>query len=312
MDLTTPEISTLPKAKNDLEDKHSPPGCDPDPSKKWHPGLVTIEPALFLYLLAWGTFWPTVNGLLYRKVCMMNYNTFICDNLHNHSFHEQEDHVQKMTSHWQLAQNYIFEVPAILVAFTYGSLSDRFSRKLTIVLPAIGQILSSILFGLTAIFMDAHVIYTVLGGLPNAFTGGWITLFMASFSYLSESSSPENRTKRIYIAEGVAGISMAMALSVSGVILDHTNYTVVFSLTIGLSVLCTIYVLVFLQEPPKVKHLEELGKGKGKCAVFLHQTKESMTTVFRKRENNGRARLLVSLLIIFTSMVSSNGKLIQW
>ena len=307
MDLTTPEISILPKAKNDYEDQTPSPGNEPNPDPIWRPRLVTIEPVLFIYLLAGGLSWPAINGLIYRKVCMMNYDTFTCDNLHNHSFHEQEDHVQKVTSHWQLVQNYVFEIPAILMAFTYGSLSDHVSRKLTIVLPAIGQIISNIMLVLTVFFMDAHVIYTVLSGLPNAFTGGWITLFMASFSYLSESTSPENRTKRIYIAEGVAGLSMAIALSASGVILDHTNYTVVFSLTIGLSILCTIYVMVFLQEPPKKKHPEELGKGK--FEVFLHRAKESMTTVFRKRENNGRARLIVSVLIVFTSMVSYNGKL---
>ena len=274
--------------------------------KKWRPRLITIEPVLFLYLFAGGLQGPAFNALIYRKVCLMGYPEATCLNLHNATFHAEEDIVQKGTSYWFLWQNLCFEIPSILLSFVYGALSDHVGRRVVIAFPAIGQIISVATFAMNARYMESHVGYMLIGGVFSGFSGGWITLFLASFSYLGEVTSVKDRTKRVFIAEGVAGLSVGISYVLSGIILDHTNFIFVFSLSATLYGISVIYVFLYIKEPPKDP--EKMAQPyTSKSSFYWNRFKGAFTTVFKKREGSGRSRVIVCLLIVLFNMISMNG-----
>ena len=274
--------------------------------------LITAEPYIFLFMFAQGVHGPAVAALTYHKVCMMRYgNIDICDNLKNGSFNTEEDIVQTGSSHWFLYQTLAFEVPAIVMSFFYGSLSDHFSRRLSMALPALGQAISVANYMICAAIPHSHVGLLIIGHVISGFFGGWITCCLAVFSYLADVTTEHTRTSRIAVAEGVISLSIALSYFISGIVLDHTSYEFVFGISLGMYFLGIIYVWLWIVEPKRNGRGHKLVEGSLKEVFSWKTTKESFMCTFRKREGKGRKRVLLLLLAVFTTAISYNGKLIR-
>ncbi len=243
----------------------------------------------------------------YRKVCLREVNdSFICDNLHNKSHHDLEDVVQSQTSYWFLWQNLCYELPAIVLSFLYGSVSDHYSRKLALALPSLGQALSMCNYLINSVYMDWHVGYLLVGQVISGLFGSWITCLLAAFSYLSEISSSEKRTVRISVAEGILSLSIAGSFLLSGVILDRTGYPVTFGLCVGIYMINVVYVIAALRERPR----DAKGALNLSCreALGFDRIKEAFACVFRKREDGNRKKVLMILACLFTANFSYSGE----
>ena len=275
-------------------------------AKVWTPKLVTIEPVLILFSLGGSLLDLTMKPLIYHKICMRNFPQNICLNLHNETYLAEEKQIQSIVSYWLLYHQLVYYVPSFVLTFTvYGSLSDKVSRRASIALPAIGHLLQSVIFLLTSIFIESHVGYTLIGPMISGLAGGWVSFYMAVFSYLGETSAPDRRTYRVSLAEGYSSVSGVISMLGGGVLLDHTSYTAVFSITCGLYALGPIYVYLYMLEPPRPTPTPNLtGVNQSRpntCRRLWNSLKDSLTCVFRHRPNNGRARLLVCFMVIFTA-----------
>ncbi len=268
--------------------------------------VVTAEPITVCFFLAMGLTDPAIKALAYHKVCLQEYDTKICDNLHNESFKQQEDKVQSITSHWFLYAHLAYEIPSVVFTFLCGAVGDHYSRRLALALPCVGQILSFINLMFLSIYMNSHVSLILISMISNGIFGGTIAARTGVFSMIGEVSSTENRTFRISIAQGVEALSTALAYFISGFIADNTNYATVFIMAAMLSTLGFIYCFTWLKVPER----QDTQSGKLKEAV--HQAcstdgiKHSMLCLVKKRENRGRLRLITIMISIFFGMVSHN------
>lgn len=252
--------------------------------------------------------YPAFGKLQYDKVCQIHFSANICAHVDNGSFPEQEKIVQKETAYWNLWTHYTFEIPAIIASFFFGSISDNYSRKLAIVAPLAGQILYAINLTINVYFMDLHVAYLMIGTVVSGICGGWIALYMACFSYIGVAIGSEDRTRRILLAEAVSGVATGVSLALSGVFLDYTNYFIVVGTSAAVYLLAAAYTLVFLKEPPRQVGDQGQAVSPTCCSKFANQSAECVKTVLKRRENNGRMRLLVIFLIALTSALSSKGE----
>lgn len=271
-------------------------------------GAITVEPILFFFVFGSALILPCVKDLVYVKVCLSHFNKTICDNISDDAYVEQEDIVQSESSVWYLKENLCFEIPSILIAFYYGALSDRVSRKLALLLPAVGQVLSSINYLVNAAVFDLPVGYILIGPLISGLFGGWITCVMASFSYLSDISQQEWRTVRIAIGESMISASIAISYFSGGVILDKTSFVFVMGLALSMYVIVIIYTFLRIKELPLAGHIKPVEGGC--CASFLtvidpHRIKEALAVAFKRRTLHRRRHILIMLLCTCLSLISS-------
>lgn len=239
-------------------------------------------------------------------MCLAEVNdSYICDNLHNKTYHDLEDVVQSHTSHWFLWQNLCYELPAIVLSFVYGSLSDHYSRKLALALPSLGQALSMCNYVINSMYMEWNVAYLLVGQVISGLFGSWITCLLAAFSYLSEISATSKRTVRISVAEGILSLSIAISFVLSGVILEGTSYPITFELCVGIYFCNVIYVFVVLRERPKARHEKPSSFVE---AVGLQRIKEAFSCVFKSRPDKKRMKVLMILATLFTANFSYSGK----
>ena len=271
--------------------------------------IITVEPPVFLFMFAIGMHAPALQALTYHKVCLMDFefHPSVCENLKNESYHSEEDMVQTGSSHWFLYQNLCFELPAIVLSFFYGSLSDHFSRRLGLALPLFGQTLSVLNYIISSVYMKSHVGYILIGQIISGCFGGWITFLLSVFSYLSEITSKTARTSRIAVVEAVISLSIALSYFLSGIVLDHTSYKFVFTLSLFLYVLGIVYIYTWLMVLPKEKGIQGAVCTRLGSVFTFARVRESFTCMLKKRAHGGRKRVLILLVCVFTSAVSYNG-----
>ncbi len=263
---------------------------------------ITVEPLLFLFTIGTAFLIIGSKALVYRKVCISHYDPDLCDNVDNGSFPEQEQHVQSEASFWYLTETYCYEVPSLVTSFCYGSLSDKYGRRLALVIPITGQLISCMIFILNAKFIHFSVVAILPGPFLSGLFGGGSSFNIGAFGLLSDMTSPQQRTTRMSIAESVVFIASATGYSFSGFILDKTSFKFVFYLAYGLFIISLTYV--FLQ----IKEYRELKKTKSSSYCDVSILTGSFGVLRKKRRDGKRTYILVILLTVCLVVISNIGK----
>lgn len=226
---------------------------------------ITVEPLLAGLIIPSVISMFTMANLNLDKACRVNlqFGDEICDALvkrsnNNYSFYETE--VQKLISSTDIWRGVIkTAIPCIIIMFL-GAWSDRTgNRKVCIMLPILGEVLTSINNLINVYFFyEIPVQVTVfLETIFGAITGGWVTMFLGVFSYISDITSEETRTFRVGLVNFCMTVGFPIGIGMSGILLQKMGYYGVFSMTTGLFVLVFMYGCFCLKEPDQL--LREKG-----------------------------------------------------
>ncbi|XP_052769458.1 proton-coupled folate transporter-like [Mya arenaria] len=269
---------------------------------------ITVEPVMFIYMFNVFLNFVTFQALVYDKVCKMKFNSTVCKNLENMTFALEEDTVQKTTSTWLLYSNLTMAVPGLLtVMFLLGPCGDRLGRKLPVLCPIIGAILSTVSNLVNAAYMDAPLEYLLIGTVLSGLFGGYIGALMAMYTYIAHISSPTHRTVRMGILEAMVFLSGTLGTAVSGVILDNTSYVFVFGLLAGLLLMGLGYTVVWVDNIVP-EQAESTPDPLGWAAVMLGVVKDVAMCVWKSRSNKNLLNLCLLSVIIFFLMLVNVGE----
>ena len=134
------------------------------------------------------------------------------------------------------------------------------------------------------------------------YPAGWTAHFMSAHSYVSCTTTDDGiRTIKIALVNSMWVFSFAIALSVSGIMLENTSFLFVFCFTLGMAIMSSIYILVFIREirtSDEIKHTSRCG------AVIegLRSLKEGMKQIVKKRPDNGRMHIILILTLMTINM----------
>ena len=266
--------------------------------------LVTVEPIVFLYM--WSSFqqFPTNQALIYTKVCTLKYdNVTICDNLYSKKYKTEDDYVQSEASKWIMYNNIASTVPSVLsVTFFLGPFGDVGNRKIPLIIPIIGCILFNAGNLINAFFKYAPMWCLLFGNLVNGFTGGYIAVMMAAYSYIGHISTMENRTLRVAIVEAMIFFAGTLGVFVSGTILDNTSFYFVYSFIITLLLLALVYCVFRLDS------LRTHDTNTPFCRRFLATSIAMLNCVRRGRANRGKTYIALFILVLVILQLCTTGK----
>lgn len=267
---------------------------------------LTVEPLMFLYMLASFMQYPTFQALVYNKVCLEAYNASLCENLDNDTFSQEDTYVQKQTSQWIQYNNIALAVPSFVVVLLFlGPVGDSVGRKLTLVLPIIGCILYTINNLVCAVTSSCSVSYLLVGSVLNGLFGGFVACMMSMYSYVGHISSQEFRTIRISVLESMIYLAGGVGALISGVMLDGTSFLFVFSFILGTLLSALIYVLLFVKNiKPEQSVYSRLSLKQKTLLTF----KEPWLCVTKHREGRIVLHLLLLIFSIFILMMMTAGE----
>lgn len=160
---------------------------------------VTVEPLLAFFIVSSVLGNLTTQNLNLQKSCRVNLNMSdaTCTALEkriksNYTDHDEEARVQELVTNMTIWQSVIqHTVPCVFVIFV-GSWSDRTrKRKPILLLPVFGELVR-VLGLLVCVFYFYELPMEVAGlveSLPSSLTGGWMIMFLAVFTYMSDMTT---------------------------------------------------------------------------------------------------------------------------
>ena len=210
---------------------------------------ISVEPVYFLYMLATYIMYYTQSSLIYTKVCASHFDEETCNNLNNDNNTDFLDVVQEESSHWTLWFNLAFGLPAIISCAFIGSWGDMYSRKLAVLLPSVGALLSSVLYVANAALPEAPLYLILISGAVSGICGGNTGMTMGAMSFVSSITNDENRTTRLGILEGLTFFGATIGPLIEGAMIDTTGPVYTFVIVLACHTLSVVYIIIFLKDP---------------------------------------------------------------
>ncbi|XP_063222352.1 probable peptidoglycan muropeptide transporter SLC46 isoform X2 [Bacillus rossius redtenbacheri] len=285
------EAETCPESRSCLR------GC-----VRWL-GLVTVEPVMFLYMFAFMLTTVVEQAFFVHKACRvnMNYSEHVCANLQNDSFADENKKVQVIVSNFHQYNNIASNTVPIFLALVIGSWSDRRGRKLPLLVGLAGSFYYSamvVVIALQASWPVEVVIYAA--SLPAAMTGLSMAIFMAAFSYISDITTPQQRTIRVAILDVVYLATMPTGVALGKYLFNITgrSYAIMFTLNASLLAAAFLYALMVLEWRTTPRQESESLASTNCCADLfdVHHVVESVRTIVKKRPEHRRTYLIIVLI----------------
>ncbi|XP_076655497.1 putative peptidoglycan muropeptide transporter SLC46 [Halictus rubicundus] len=275
---------------------------------------ITVEPVMACYVIPCMLASLATQNLSLEKACRVNlrYSDEVCTALANRNttgYEAEETAVQQLVAGmqtWKMALT--SGLPTILILFM-GAWSDRTGlRKPCMLLPIVGEFLSSVSMLLcTYFFYEVPMEATgVFEALWPALTGGWFTMFMGVFSYIADITTVESRTLRIGAANVFISLGIPIGMALSGILYMKLGFYGVFGISTVCYVLSFIYGLVVIKEPAKLHLKQEKTDDQKRFSVcksileffaFKH-IEETFKVAFKKGNHNRQKRVLVLMVVV--------------
>lgn len=268
---------------------------------------ITVEPFVICYILPSVLAGLAVQNLCLEKACLVNleYDETTCRHImqgRTANYTAEEQNVQALVTSmnaWNIPLQ--TALPGILALFI-GAWSDRTgNRKIFMVLPILGKLISVIgIIMSTIFFLQVGMNETaILEGLPPALAGGRVAMTMAVYSYVTDITSDAERTFRIGIITAILTLSRPIGLALSGIMMKRVGYINVFMITCVFYLTGFIYIVVRLKEKTKKK-----VDGEKMCRILsMFSMKDLVATTkvaIKSRQGSRRLRLI---LVLFAYML---------
>ena len=279
--------------------------------------IVTVEPVVFLYMLGTFLYFP-----LYQQYYYLRYgidqleetnftmpNSSFCLNSTeideyggNGTYKIVEKHSTNLLTYGSVCNRLL----SLIATLIMGPLSDRYGRRLVIIIVATGMLLQGII-SLFIIHFNLNLYFFLVTQAIAGITGDFATMLMACFTYVVDVSSVRLRTLRIAIAEAMLFFAGAIGEGlISGLWLQELHCY--FIPPIWLFIACALgiigYTIVFL--PESLSSNERQKQARKKQSKF--QTLVTGVKIL-SCQYKGLAiwKLWCGLLIIFILVVNMTG-----
>lgn len=258
--------------------------------------MITVEPALFFYSLSMMSVSVIRDSVYFERACEdMGHED--CKSLSS----EDKKSVQLVVSNFLQWNGLVRQIIPIILAFYIGAWSDKRGRKITLIFGLTGELIYSLLYLCFILNKDFPLSYFIFGvTIPGSIGGATLTTFSSFFSYVSDTSNVNNRTKLMTISSAIYSISAPIGVALGSYILSSSgSHVYVFLVNIFCIMIALVYSIFFLkwQTKPEQRHISEVPlSGLWKDLFESGNLSDSLKTFVNKRPNRSLLWLSISIL----------------
>ncbi|XP_068230710.1 probable peptidoglycan muropeptide transporter SLC46 [Palaemon carinicauda] len=208
---------------------------------------VSVEPVMLLDGIAFSVIIVFVENLQMDKICTVNLNftSEVCNEISQ--YQEQNLLVQQSFSVFGMYNGIIMAFLPLFFILFMGAWSDKYGRKVPIVISTIGHLFWSLGYLVNSMVPTWPVEFLLLAALCDSLGGGTVSFITATNAYLSDVTSEESRTSRVGLANSIWFLGGPIGTLLGTYIYKYGGYQVLFGTAAAMYVLSLIF-LFFLPE----------------------------------------------------------------
>ena len=159
-----------------------------------------------------------------------------------------------LSNHLVIYTQVAVKIPRIITTMIIGPLTDKYGRKIGIILPVLGTVLDGI-GAFIIVFLNASPYYLILSHGSSGFLGGFPLLCTSVYSYIADVSSPQWRTLRLGILTAALAFGGGAGAFLIGFWLywSDCNFTTLYLFYSITSMLLLAYTLIIPESIPASK-----------------------------------------------------------
>ncbi|CAJ0591140.1 unnamed protein product [Cylicocyclus nassatus] len=197
-----------------------------------------------LYSITGSMIMPVVQSMIYEKVCLLLSNeTGIYDCVSAVSAASKNQRIQTESNRIVLIASICICLAGVLTSRLIGHVSDKKSRKLSMLIPFVGLLLADITLLLQAVYFKSTPYLFPLSELVFGCFGGYMAILSTSFAYITTKPgiTHNERSKSIARLEGALGVGGIVGFLLSSQ-LRRISYINTFLFFIIVHLICFFYI----------------------------------------------------------------------
>lgn len=264
---------------------------------------LKIEVVMFMYMFSSVLRMVSTTTLIMDKVCLsnLNFSQEVCSNLAGNPV--QKNQVEKLANNISVGHGMIMMLPACIISAFIGAWSDKYGRKVPLIIALIGIILDGLGVTLCATFLNSRAEYVMITAAFSGLSGGMISVLTVLYSYASDITTFGQRTVKYAVMEMAFGLSMPLGQVVGGWLFYYLKYVPVFLLSTGGHLFALVFVLFVLKETKGLDNTDALSV-KVRNLFSFTPVIDSIKATLKTRPNKGKEQILLLILAMSITVLS--------
>ncbi|XP_054829860.1 solute carrier family 46 member 3 [Eublepharis macularius] len=252
---------------------------------------LIVEPVICMYMFAYSLYFPLGQQYVYRRIWEETVNSsFRDDDNVSHCELNQSDpiflkqkEVQEKASLFAMKMDLSGAILNILVAFVLVANGDCCGRKISLILPLVGNLVSSIFLSAMSYYsLPLPLLYAL--AFSTGFFGGMATFLGGAFAFVVDlCENHKQKTIRIAVVDLIFGLVSGLGGLSSGFILKGIGFTWTFATISLIDMVNIFYVMCFLDDTVRISEGQQQSLMEGLKKTFSQVHALFKSSSFRKR-----------------------------
>ncbi|ELU07909.1 hypothetical protein CAPTEDRAFT_226612 [Capitella teleta] len=269
---------------------------DPSIEIRRHPTrIIIVEPLMALFMATYVSSQVLTSQFALKLVSVrFNFTSSgndSCGPDMDPAVYELQQSVQARAAVLMTYFNVCSSVPAIFMVLFWGAYSDRVSRKVPILLAIFGQMIKFTIMVIT-MTMRANLYLILVGAFVDGIFGGASTVAMSCMAYISDTSTPKDRTIRLTVIEVTCGVCSALSQVLVGFGITNYGFIIPLYVLIACHALNSLYVIFFV---PEIRYPRRGQRFVAKDHIFR------TVRLYSTEDGNRKERLICLAALLFCS-----------
>ncbi|XP_042892042.1 proton-coupled folate transporter-like [Penaeus japonicus] len=303
MDLPRPAAQTpVQAAQTPIQAAQTPvqPAQTPIRAARAFLANVSIEPILFFYNFQFYAVNVIKENLKLDRFCRiaLGRGEEECALINDGRHEELQVEVQRLDSVFLFYEKVVSTVVPILLMSFIASWSDRSGRKIPLVMSFAGTALYLTLYLLEALFPSWPPEVLLGAAFLNSLGGGWVMVFMASYSYMADKTHSRSRTFRMTVMNSVMHLGDPCGTAMGAWLFAVGGYLCVYAFSLLLITVCIVWTVVVIRDREPSGDTAK-APGRSDDDAVSPWNPRNVVDLFRVcfRRRPGRGRLHIVLLM---------------
>lgn len=216
-----------------------------------------------------------------------------------------EDDVQKEATNYIIYHKCLSNFPALILGLFCGAWSDKYGRKLPMVLPSIGTTFANLLYMSANVSTESSVAFFLSGSFIHGCFGKTSMISMAVHSYTVDITSPSGRTNKLGLLAAMQFLGMFVGSLIAGLLLDNADILTTYCTASFFNTVVVIVALFSVKETVAANEGTEVFPCK---TIFRPENfKESLMVLIKKRDFNLRRSICALLFVLLLHQTCRTG-----